>query len=138
VIGERAVRSPTSPSYMTKLHHSIKLRRTSRRSKVQNDQRLDKVTGDMKSGRVFFLVLVSVHCGFAATSALEVTYQDKKLSLDADDLAKLPVAEVDALDHQAKHHYSGVLVRNILGLLGAPSGRLLTWEGANPRCSNNR
>jgi hypothetical protein len=87
-----------------------------------DDQRLDKVTGDMKVWALLFLVLASVHCGFAATSALEVTYQDKKLSLDADDLAKLPVAEVDALDHQAKHHYSGVLVRNILSLVGAPSG----------------
>ena len=67
------------------------------------------------------LTLVWVHSALAAAT-LQVSYQDKKLSLDADGLAKLPATEVEAADHQAKHRYSGVLVRDILGLVGAPSG----------------
>jgi DMSO/TMAO reductase YedYZ molybdopterin-dependent catalytic subunit len=78
----------------------------------------------MKTGIVTFLALICVHSALAAPTLL-VTYQDKKLSLESADLGKLPATEVDALDHQAKHHYSGVLVRDILGLVGAPSGDAL-------------
>jgi DMSO/TMAO reductase YedYZ molybdopterin-dependent catalytic subunit len=70
---------------------------------------------------VTFLALVWVHSAVAA-SALVVAYQDKKVSLDSADLAKLPAKEVAASDHQTDHRYSGVLVRDILGLVGAPSG----------------
>jgi DMSO/TMAO reductase YedYZ molybdopterin-dependent catalytic subunit len=65
-----------------------------------------------------------MHSALAAAT-LQVAYQDKKVSLDASDLAKLPVTEVDASDHQTKHRYSGVLVRDILGLVGAPFGEAL-------------
>jgi DMSO/TMAO reductase YedYZ molybdopterin-dependent catalytic subunit len=78
----------------------------------------------MKTWIGIFLALSWVHSALTAAT-LEVSYQEKKLSLDADELAKLPGAEVDALDHQAKHHYSGFLVRDILGLVGAPSGDAL-------------
>ena len=60
-----------------------------------------------------------------AAGTLQVAYQDKKVSLDASELAKLPETEVDASDHQTKHRYSGVLVRDILGLVGAPFGDAL-------------
>jgi hypothetical protein len=68
-----------------------------------------------------FLALVWGQSALAGPSLL-VTYQDKKLSLESADLAKLPAKEVEASDHETKHRYSGVLVRDILGLLGAPSG----------------
>ena len=41
------------------------------------------------------------------------------------ELAKLAVTEVEGSDHQTKHRYSGVLVRDILGLVGAPFGEAL-------------
>jgi len=75
----------------------------------------------MKTWTVTLLTLVWVHSALAAAT-LQVSYQDKKLSLDATELAKLPATEVEASDHQTKHSYSGVLVRDILGLVGAPSG----------------
>jgi hypothetical protein len=75
----------------------------------------------MKIWVATFLALVWVHSAVAAP-ALVVTYQDKKLSLESADLAKLPAKEVEASDHETKHRYSGVLVRDILGLVGAPSG----------------
>jgi hypothetical protein len=75
----------------------------------------------MKTWIVAFLALVWVNSALAADT-LQVTYQGKKVSLDAGELAKLPMAEVEASDHQTKHHYSGVLVRDILGLVGTPSG----------------
>ena len=75
----------------------------------------------MKIWVVAFFALVWVQSVLAAP-ALEVTYQDKKVSLDSADLAKLSAKEVDASDHQTEHHYSGVLVRDILGLVGAPLG----------------
>jgi hypothetical protein len=75
----------------------------------------------MKIGVVTFLALVWVHSAVAAPGLL-VSYQDKKASLDAAALAKLPAKEVEASDHQAQHRYSGVLVRDILGLVGAPAG----------------
>jgi hypothetical protein len=75
----------------------------------------------MKTWMLTFLALVWVHSALAATT-LQVSYQDKKVSLDASELGKLPVTEVDASDHQTKHRYSGVLVRDILGLVGAPLG----------------
>ena len=65
-----------------------------------------------------FLASVWVHSALAA-AALQVMYLDKKVAVDASDLAKLPLLEVEASDHQAKHRYSGVLVRDILGLVGA-------------------
>ena len=71
-----------------------------------------------------FLALVWVHPALG-TDTLQVAYQDKKMSLDASELGKLPVTEVEASDHQAKHRYSGVLVRDILGLVGAPFGDAL-------------
>jgi hypothetical protein len=75
----------------------------------------------MKTWIVTFLALVWVNSALAADT-LQVTYQDKKVSLDAGELAKLPVTEVEASDHQTKHHYSGVLVRDILALIGTPAG----------------
>jgi DMSO/TMAO reductase YedYZ molybdopterin-dependent catalytic subunit len=75
----------------------------------------------MKIWVIAFFALVCVQSVLAAP-ALEVTYQDKKISLDQTDLAKLPPKEVEASDHQTNHRYSGVLVRDILGLVGAPSG----------------
>jgi hypothetical protein len=78
----------------------------------------------MKTWIVTLLALIWVQSAPAAP-ALLVTYQDKKLSLESADLAKLPATEVDASDHQAKHHYSGVFVHDILGLVGAPSGDAL-------------
>ena len=84
----------------------------------------------MKTWTVTFLVLVWVHSALAAPT-LEVSYQDKKLSLDADGLAKLPATEVEAADHQTKHRYSGVLVRDILGLVGAPAGESLRGKALN-------
>jgi hypothetical protein len=78
----------------------------------------------MKTWMLIFLALVWMHSALAADS-LQVSYLDKKVSLDAGELAKLPVAEVDDSDHQAKHRYSGVLVRDILGLVGAPFGDAL-------------
>jgi hypothetical protein len=75
----------------------------------------------MKTWIVTFLALVWVHSALAAAT-LQVTYQDKKVSLDASELAKLPLTEVEASDHQTKHRYSGVLVRDVLGLVGTPSG----------------
>jgi hypothetical protein len=75
----------------------------------------------MKTWMLTFLALVWVHSALAATT-LQVSYQDKKVSLDASELGKLPVTEVDASDHQTKHRYSGVLVRDILVLVGAPLG----------------
>ena len=78
----------------------------------------------MKTWVLTFLALVWVHSALAAAT-LQVSYQDKKVSLDASELGKLPVTEVDASDHQTKHRYSGVLVRDILGLVGAPVGDAL-------------
>jgi hypothetical protein len=78
----------------------------------------------MKTWVLIFLALVWVHSELAAAT-LQVSYQDKKVSLDASELGKLPVTEVDASDHQTKHRYSGVLVRDILGLVGAPVGDAL-------------
>jgi hypothetical protein len=75
----------------------------------------------MKTWVTTFLALVSIHSTLAA-STLEVTYQDKKISLDQADLAKLPAQEVEAADHQTKHRYTGVSVRDVLGLVGAPLG----------------
>jgi DMSO/TMAO reductase YedYZ molybdopterin-dependent catalytic subunit len=75
----------------------------------------------MKTWVTIFLALVSIHSALAA-SKLEVVYQDRKISLDQADLAKLPAQEVEASDHQTKHRYAGVLVRDILGLVGAPLG----------------
>jgi len=73
---------------------------------------------------VTFLALV---CGQAALAgdALLVSYQDKKVSLETDELGKLAVTEVEASDHQNKHRYSGVLIHDILGLVGAPAGESL-------------
>ena len=82
----------------------------------------------MKTWMLTFLALVRVHSALAAAT-LQVGYQDKKVSLDASELAKLPVTEVDASDHQTKHRYSGVLVRDILGLVGAPFGEALRGKG---------
>jgi hypothetical protein len=78
----------------------------------------------MKTWMVTFLVSLCIHSALAAAT-LQVTYQDKKVSLDAGEWAKLPVTEVEASDHQGKHRYSGVLVRDILGLVGAPAGESL-------------
>ena len=78
----------------------------------------------MKTWMLIFLALVWVDSALAADS-LQVSYLDKKVSLDAGQLGKLPVAEVDASDHQTKHRYSGVLVRDVLGLVGAPFGDAL-------------
>jgi hypothetical protein len=78
----------------------------------------------MKAWVLTFLALVWVHSALAAAT-LQVSYHDKKVSLDASELGKLPVTEVDASDHQTKHRYSGVLVRDILGLVGAPVGDAL-------------
>jgi hypothetical protein len=78
----------------------------------------------MKTWMLIFLALFWVDSALAADS-LQVSYLDKKFSLDAGELAKLPVTEVDASDHQTKHRYSGVLVRDILGLVGAPLGDAL-------------
>jgi hypothetical protein len=78
----------------------------------------------MKTWMLTFLALIWMHSALPAAT-LQVAYQDKKLSLDASELAKLPVTEVDASDHQTKHRYSGVLVRDILGLVGAPLGDAL-------------
>jgi hypothetical protein len=60
-----------------------------------------------------------------AAATLQVSYQDKKVSLDTNDLAKLPPTEVEGSDHQTKHRYSGFLIRDILGLVGAPAGESL-------------
>jgi hypothetical protein len=78
----------------------------------------------MKTWTVVFLALVWVHSALAAAT-LRVTCQDKDVSLDASELAKLPPTEVEASDHQTKHRYSGVLIRDILGLVGAPAGESL-------------
>jgi hypothetical protein len=78
----------------------------------------------MKTWMLIFLALFWVDSALAADS-LQVSYLDKKFSLDAGELAKLPATEVDASDHQTKHRYSGVLVRDILGLVGAPLGDAL-------------
>ena len=78
----------------------------------------------MKTWIGIFLTLAWVHSALAAAT-LQVSYQDKKVSLDAGELGKLPVTEVEASDHQTKHRYSGVLVRDILGLVGAPFGDAL-------------
>jgi hypothetical protein len=78
----------------------------------------------MKTWTLIFLALVWVDSALAADS-LQVSYLDKKVSLDAGELAKLPTTEVDASDHQIKHRYSGVLVRDILGLVGVPFGDAL-------------
>ena len=78
----------------------------------------------MKTWTLIFLALVCVDSALAADS-LQVSYLDKKISLDAGELAKLPATEVDASDHQTKHRYSGVLIRDILGLVGAPFGDAL-------------
>jgi hypothetical protein len=78
----------------------------------------------MKTWMLTFLALFWVDSALAADS-LQVSYLDKKVSLDAGELAKLPATEVDASDHQTKHRYSGVLVRDILGLVGVPFGDAL-------------
>jgi hypothetical protein len=76
-----------------------------------------------------FLGLVWVHLAAAAPPELFVSYQDRKLSLGAGDLAKLPAVDVQGVDHQAKHRYSGLLVRDILTLVGAPLGDSLRGTG---------
>jgi hypothetical protein len=83
----------------------------------------------MKTWMAIFLASVWVHSALAA-AALQLTYLDKKVAVDASDLAKLPLLEVEASDHQAKHRYSGVLVRDILGLVGAPAGESLRVPAA--------
>jgi hypothetical protein len=77
----------------------------------------------MKTWMVTFLAAVWVQSALAADT-LQVTYQDKTVSVDSSELAKLPVKEVEASDHQTTHRYSGVLVRDILGLVGVPGGLL--------------
>jgi len=79
----------------------------------------------MKSWIATLLALVCIHSASAAPSELAVSYQDKKVSLDGRALAKLPALEIEGVDHQAKHRYSGVLIRDILGLVGAPLGESL-------------
>src|SRR5258708_26560964 len=81
----------------------------------------------MKTWVTTFLALVSIPSALAA-STLEVAYQDKKISLDQADLAKLPAQEVEAADHQNKHRYAGALVRDVLALLGPRLGDSLLGE----------
>jgi hypothetical protein len=90
-------------------------------TKDAQQQGSDKMKAIMRIWVAIFLALVWGQSALAGPSLL-VTYQDKKLSLESADLAKLPAKEVEASDHETKHRYSGVLVRDILGLLGAPSG----------------
>ena len=52
----------------------------------------------MKTWMLTFLALVWVHSTLAAAS-LQVSFQDKKVSLDASELGKLLVTEVDVSDH---------------------------------------
>jgi hypothetical protein len=96
--------------------------RTGRGCDCANDR--VRSAGMMKTWMLAFLALFWVDSALAADS-LQVSYLDKKVSLDAGELAKLPGAEVDASDHQTKHRYSAVLVRDILGLVGAPFGDAL-------------
>ena len=84
----------------------------------------------MKTWMLTFLASVLAHSAVAAAT-LQVSFQDKKVSLDASELGKLPVTEVEASDHQTKHHYSGVLVRDILGLVGAPISEALRGKALN-------
>jgi DMSO/TMAO reductase YedYZ molybdopterin-dependent catalytic subunit len=62
--------------------------------------------------------------GFAKEGAAGVGDVIKR----ACDLAELPAAEVEGVDRAAKHRYSGFLVRDILGLVGAPMGESLRGQ----------
>ena len=56
---------------------------------------------------------------------------DKKVALDPVELAKFPSIEIAASDHRATHHYSGVLVSDILGLLSIPKDESLKDKSLN-------
>jgi len=63
----------------------------------------------------------------AADPVLTILSPDRTLALTADDLRLLPRTELTATDpHENKqHHYSGVLVRDLLAKVGAPMGEKL-------------
>ncbi len=74
---------------------------------------------------VFVSLLISGSSLWAAESKLEVSYGAEHKEILSADLAKLPVAEIDAVDHGQSHHYHGVAVRDLLALVNAPLGEKL-------------
>jgi len=58
----------------------------------------------------------------AADSLLSVTFGDQHREVSAADLARLPSAEADVVDHGKPHHYRGVAARDVLALVGMPQG----------------
>jgi hypothetical protein len=77
----------------------------------------------MKPWIIVIAVLLSARAAFCGPAPeLTVSCKGKQLVLTSEQLAKLPSAEADAADHQTTHHYSGVFVRDILGLVDAPFG----------------
>ncbi|MGH8017797.1 MAG: molybdopterin-dependent oxidoreductase [Opitutaceae bacterium] len=76
--------------------------------------------------RVFHLVsfITLAACSLtAAEPLLTVTCEQNRKELGAEDLAKLPAVEIEALDHGEPHRYRGVAVRDVLALAGAPFGQ---------------
>lgn len=73
--------------------------------------------------------LVALVAGLASLKAepgpTVVSYQDKKITLTAEVLEKLPRLEADATGKSERHHYAGVKVADVLGLVGAPLGEAL-------------
>jgi hypothetical protein len=75
--------------------------------------------------RLLLLWLFSVAGLCAAEPRLRVTYESNSRELAPADLAKLPLVEVDAIDHGQSHRYSGIAVRDLLALVDAPLGAKL-------------
>ena len=62
---------------------------------------------------------------WAAEPKLSVSYGANRKELTATDLAKLPLVEVEALDHGKPYRFRGIAVRDVLATVEAP-----TWEKA--------
>lgn len=60
--------------------------------------------------------------------SLLISYKGKTVRLDDSGLAKLPQLEIEATGHGERHRYGGVLLRDALALVGAPSGEALRGE----------
>jgi hypothetical protein len=87
---------------------------------------------EMKPWIIVSTILFSVGAAFCGPAPeLTVSYKGKQLVLTSEEPGKLPSAEADAAEHQNTHHYSGVFVRDVLGLVGAPSSDSLRGNAMN-------
>ena len=75
--------------------------------------------------RLLFLLIAFALTGpgfCAVASLLQVSYGSSHKELSAVDFAKLPVVEIEAIDHGQLHCYRGIAVRDVPALVGVPLG----------------